>query len=1697
MSEEKQGKAIERPFLKQRRYELSRELSAVNECLCFNAKRPNNLVFLEREKRILLTIAGNAVHILSPEEGSLETGKVPRMNRKFLFGVEGAGVGAVAVHPNEKYFAIGERGTSPRVFIFEYPSFKLTKVLTNGTESAFSAMTFSHDGSQLATVGSKFDYMLTIWDWEKESVIRRAKAFSQEIYSVKFSKYFDGKLQTSGTTHLRLWTMAQTFTGLKLQGNIGKFGKIDLSDVLAFTEIKSNGDIISGTESGVILLWEDQFVRCMIGRPDGEIAHDGEVTHLDIVEDTLISAGRDGFIRWWDMVSILNFEPSDKQPHLELQPMKEVKIDGEIVHILKTSSIWFVQDARGKLLYVDPDGKEGQNSKSIMESHSGPINAVDASPCDYYAASVGSDCTVRCWNMITNECTFLRTFDQPATSLLWLPKSVDPEGKTIVVGFANGVVRFLKRFATSWHLKDVVRPHTERVNSIALSNSGKLMSTVSDDGKVWFLRIDASHTEEDHMWQPVGFVDFREPVKCVDWFGDEKVIVACGERSIEITYEDVAPSVTANSFDLSVSLHMEEHLWRPKPTMKQTEADDEDDDEEEINQPNVNFVKYKRNNIDELYYLSLDGEHNGFVYEQKVSSEYSANEIRSHPSGTTIIQHSPSGKFLLTGGEDGSVYVRQAASPKYYVNITAHLGNKITSLCCSFDDTIVFSADEHGVLYSHRIRPLQIELHASDAADKNKPFPKGELDVKSVKECENISPFTSLYPIAEKEGATDKEMYAIEAEDVFAANPDAYSLEDDKLKREEDMKKHDADLKKEQIRENIQTLTEKILAIRKENENAQDGLRLSEEEFNIDVELNAMFLRKAEKGVEELRNSMAYDAEVIRRKCEKLKAKFIENIRVPSITLSALILDLKVDSFQTVSLPETVEKGIEMVQDNLTLQQESAKDNERSKRSGRQAEEAAAAAARGDFVTAMQIRKKIDPLKNEVTKDVDSEGKETKGDADDGEKTREFSTIAQREELRKKLRQIRKEKKLMLEKRQPKKTDVDPFDIAMIEYAKNNLGDYKLKSGQNYIVPPNKQMTSQKKRQQLLLLEYNIFEHKMNYNADFLKLRQNKKELIDEIQLSISRYDEIIGRLNLPDTLDAKYRAINHDLSEFPENCTEVALDEINDYLIANGNKDSVVRVEEGIAESGAAIVYPKLFLIDVKTDGVKSNLELAHSQAEKIELEYEAKSIVKNIERKVAKFDEILEEHRIEKKQLDADLTKADINLLIMRHEYFLLKQFDDQDKALHTKLEKCRMDRAQIIADISTSQEKLKKEKADIRSWQEKEKSIMNEFHSLVGEKNPFYEILLKTFKRKIKRNKKKNDDEELSDSEDEDAYDDSEDDSDYDSDDDLSVTEENCPPGCDQQLYDKVLELREKRLDQEEILNECQKTIENLKKMNDRHIAKEKQTQKELLQTEMEIQKFQSEKQKCLNDLYSYIVVHVNQIQNNIGGKEGEKGASTSSVDATNLALPPNLSDSVMCSRALTEKLNKRIGELHDEKKLLAKHYDHLKRERNSMKVSEKQMSRKIDVLEKECLALQRLKFGREIDLDNLDKMSISQAIKDRQQQTRIKELKFDRNRMEREKNLDQTKQSLLKCTQENTKLLRAIAELTQEKQNMEDQLDSSAKEVSKAGKGPQMQMEYRERNRLIQLVKVQAKEVDALKAEINMLRRKTGHLYTPNQ
>lgn len=96
-----------------------------------------------------------------------------------FYSKDRGGIGAIAVHPSRKYFAVAEKGNWPNIYIYEFPSLRLYRVIRKGTEKSFSCINFSGNGEMLASVGSNPDYLLTVWDWKQEQMLLKSKAFSQ------------------------------------------------------------------------------------------------------------------------------------------------------------------------------------------------------------------------------------------------------------------------------------------------------------------------------------------------------------------------------------------------------------------------------------------------------------------------------------------------------------------------------------------------------------------------------------------------------------------------------------------------------------------------------------------------------------------------------------------------------------------------------------------------------------------------------------------------------------------------------------------------------------------------------------------------------------------------------------------------------------------------------------------------------------------------------------------------------------------------------------------------------------------------------------------------------------------------------------------------------------------------------------------------------------------------------------------------------------------------------------------------------------------------------------------------------------------------------------------------------------------------------------------------------------------------------
>ena len=98
-----------------------------------------------------------------------------------------------------------------------------------------------------------------------------------------------------------------------------------------------------------------------------------------------------------------------------------------------------------------------------------------------------------------------------------------------------------------------------------------------------------------------------------------------------------------------------------------------------------------------------------------------------------------------------------------------------------------------------------------------------------------------------------------------------------------------------------------------------------------------------------------------------------------------------------------------------------------------------------------------------------------------------------------------------------------------------------------------------------------------------------------------------------------------------------------------------------------------------------------------------------------------------------------------------------------------------------------------------------IGSEYEELLPESHAYYEQLRKIYKKKARRN--------TMDMDEDDDDDDDDDEDDDEEEEDLDDVDDACPPGCDPILHEKLLDLREIRMDNEEADKALEKSTTRL--------------------------------------------------------------------------------------------------------------------------------------------------------------------------------------------------------------------------------------------------------------------------------------------
>uniref|UniRef100_A0A8C1KAY5 Cilia- and flagella-associated protein 44 n=1 Tax=Cyprinus carpio TaxID=7962 RepID=A0A8C1KAY5_CYPCA len=1001
----------------------------------YDCGRRGNLQLLD--EHTLAFIAGNLLILLD----------VHTKKQHYIRSSSGGGIGAIMTHPSKQYLAVAEKGHQPNIIIYEYPSLRPYRIL-RGCE--YSSVDFNRDGSLLASVGGAPDYMLTLWDWRQEQVTLCNKAFSQDVYRVTFSPDCVGQLTTSGTGHIRFWKMANTFTGLKLQGLLGSFGKTTVTDIEGYVELP-DGKVVSGSEWGNMLLWEGGLIKVELCRKGGRTCHSGAIYQFNLDEGELMTIGSDGAVRSWNLETIDTADAVDDSGLFEIEPMNEIIIGRNVsLHSMVKSSIpetsiWFAQDSNGCIWKLDLSFSNiTQDPECLFSFHAGAIQGMDVSESSHLMATTALDSSVRVFDFLSKKELTICRFKQGGTTLTWASDMVNTAGGLLVVGFDDGVVRLLELYNTqSLHmvagrtrsgdaelrLRQALKPHNAPVTAIAYERTGKIMATGSTDSTVFFFTVGERYT-------PIGFVTVPGPVQSLEWSpqSHEKntLLIFCQNgHVVEVQCPDPGAQTGGNTFQLSdlPTMHFcfssiksrikvkekkkerEKRLkklkeQKPDATEEELQEEEKEEDEKEEGLPPL-YIPSPPSPLHCGFYstpgsfwLSMGGYDSGYLYHCKFSEQQSDPLERKDEPFSFIPVHDAdrnpiltitfNRQLLLCGMKDGSIRV-------YPVQASDH---QLSSM------QVYWALSVHDNHYGHvrHIRFSFDDTFVLTAGEDGNIFsfsclPEEELQKAMLKHAKVPSPRVGL--------ETEKAVQDIE-------DPSAYSIETAKQKLELDRMHKEAEQRKQERRKRLAELQSRFQALLEQNQSLPEHIRLhrSVHRSHTSSLLTLHLVRK----------ELAWEEERYRIGLNKLQTMYYTSIQMQD----------------------------ELVTDPV-MQSGSMQSGSR-KLASREAEKLRKAAEKAEKARAMIEKRKKEWAELYASK--------------------------------------------------PSEDYEDPKDVEAIRLAKEKMGDFKLKSAKDFTVPEHLRMNLK------TAVLRNIFK-KSEMNSRVMALRDSKVEIVSQLQAQVEQLQEV------------------------------------------------------------------------------------------------------------------------------------------------------------------------------------------------------------------------------------------------------------------------------------------------------------------------------------------------------------------------------------------------------------------------------------------------------------------------------------------------------------------------------------------------------------------------------------------------------------
>ncbi|KAH0534340.1 hypothetical protein KQX54_003166 [Cotesia glomerata] len=1349
----------------------------------------------------------------------------------------------------------------------------------------------------------------------------------------------------------------------------------------------------------------------------------------------------DGWIKIWYYDSIDN----NSSDFVEVEPIYEFRIFEEVNGIDVNSmlmcirkknddpedSFWYAQDGNGGLWLIDLATMAApQQPQKLLICHAGAVTDIAVCSWSSFLASCG-DYQLNIYDYLKKTLIISYRFSDVCTQVLWAPCSVESTGSTLICSFASGVLRVLVVDFTklSVFLVQITKPHTKRIQIMALNSSKSLLATSAEDSTIFIFKI---IVDKNLKLEPVGYVSLPAVVNCLTW-NSEDILMGYKEFVLRLKVPETRPAYTKINFELTESRLETFQIF---------------DDKEDSSLEGLKDI-IKIENLDDEVWLTSGG----FVYGLKLPEDRTPCEVKSLKVKWKFFVGEISSwlfneKFLILGLKTGAIKACNLAnlSDNWILQIHENPNGKITKILISYDNNYLFSAGCDGNIFSFLTKNKTINFETA-------------TKLEFVEEVADIE--------------------------------DHLSLEEVIKKKEADRLLEEARKRKEEILATLEALRIEYNRIIERNNELPESQQLDPEELELDPRITEDLDRELKEKLEDVYRKSEFDLEKSRLSLEKLLDFYIRPLTCVPFAVSRILKSgAAVHSVEEKILGDEFERIYGKIQKEIMEIQI----NERKDEPGIEEE------SHNEFVEEDE-EIKVEGVES-FLKGLSPETIQNKLGAQINQMLRKYR------ERKARLAQRAQEWKIMHASKPDTEADNEE-DVRAVEEARRTIGDYKLKISNDFEYNKDfkqKRDTTLSKYKQLLdcrkkthLLREGFNDRLREVRNKKLNLQKEVAELIDKLKFIHSEIPEKHIK-PLPNLLE-----INYDL-EFPERNLEM---EKYKSLAEKFNESRNKQYSKSSSESPGQInLVPKFYdeeyeillldqrminsqINDPEIDSLRVSvkLEIPEDKIEEInsggleetpwELEmklarvskkiYQQDCIIGYIDKSYKEIDEELDKLEKERLEVQADSIYSELHQLTLQQELIVLREFQGKENLMIKKVDNGIYEQESVERKIQKLNSSIEIKKKEVLKINDKIKELNRQFASMISE-NKFSEYLKKIYRKKFKVNRITDESSESS------SSDSSTDDNQLSTDDEnfyhLTLDENTCPVGCDEDLYKSAFSMRAKRHELEARVRDDQKILEKFRKQLEHEKKTLKTIDNNLNSSRRELQDYLKEKQTKLNEIHVTVILKLHQLQH-VKGDDLEK-----------------IRDCVVFDKSKLSQLYTRVGELQqdttDQKIKHKKNRQHLHRVEIDCDYMESEIKRLKEEIKQEMIQ----KFGREVSLTSLYEAVLRRMVYDVKADMKEMIKSYDKEIKGAEEQYKKQVKVLEELIKENTEKLGLMTALEQERRKLKRIMKHKPENEENIKKVEKEHME--EIKRLEIILRNQRQQKELFRNEIRNLRLKSRPL-----